>query len=411
METGVGAASGSLSSRRTTLRVLVALGTRPEAIKLAPVIRVASRLAEVELVTLSTGQHESVRAILRLFGLRTDLEARVMRQGQSLASLSARCLDSLGPHIEEVDPDVLLVQGDTTSAVMAALAGFLAGVPVWHVEAGLRTSTPHRPFPEETNRRLISQIATFHFAPTRNARRNLVREGISRKQIAVVGNTGIDSLHTTLVLHRVFRDEKLERFVCTGTSLMVVTTHRRESWGTAIRQIAHAVRELVERFSELQVVYVAPTNPAIKADVARALGNHPRILISDPVDYGDFLLLLSRTVVIVTDSGGIQEEAPSLGIPVLVCREETERVEGVRNGLARIVGTDPSAIFDEVVRILGSTNGAASRKSWQSNPYGDGHAAERIADRLQAYAKAARIANGSTRHLPRRTNSQRSESA
>jgi UDP-N-acetylglucosamine 2-epimerase (non-hydrolysing) len=364
----------------------VTLGTRPEAIKLAPVVRAAKRLPEIQLVTLSTGQHESVAEIMSLFGLRPDLEARVMRRGQSLASLAARCLNALSPLIDEVDPDLLLVQGDTTSAAMAALAGSFDDVPVWHVEAGLRTSTLRFPFPEEMNRRLISRLAAFHFAPTRTARDNLVREGISTGEIAVVGNTGIDSLLTTLTLHGAFRDGKLERFACGDVPLMVVTTHRRENWGAAISRIARAVRQLIERFCRLNAVYVAPANPVIKAEIAAALGNHERILLADPIDYGDFALLLSRAAVIVTDSGGIQEEAPSLGVPVLVCREETERLEGVRSGLARIVGTDSSAIAAEVASTLGSANSATSRFKPNPNPYGDGHAADRIADRILEFA-------------------------
>jgi UDP-N-acetylglucosamine 2-epimerase (non-hydrolysing) len=377
-------AYGNGSSPEPALRALVALGTRPEAIKLAPVIRAAHRLSEVEVVTVSTGQHESVADILRQFGLQTDIEAHVMRPGQSLASLSARCLDALGPLLEEVDPRLLLVQGDTASTAMAALAGFFADVPVWHIEAGLRTSTPRLPFPEEMNRRVISQLAAFHFAPTSTARENLVREGISTTQIAVVGNTGIDALLATLAVHDSFEDGTLERFVSGGESLVVVTTHRRENWGAAIRRIACAVRELVERFSTVHVVYVAPANPAVKTDVGAVLGDHRRVLLTDPVNYSDFALLLARATVIVTDSGGIQEEAPSLGVPVLVCRDETERTEGVREGLARIVGTNSSAIVDEVAGVLRA--GSLTSRRTTMNPYGDGRAAERIAHRMREFS-------------------------
>jgi UDP-N-acetylglucosamine 2-epimerase (non-hydrolysing) len=360
------------------MRILIAMGTRPEAIKLAPLVLAAREAPGLEPVVLGTGQHREVfQDVLDLFGFGADLQADVMRPGQSLAALSARCLEAFDPLIAQARPDVMVVQGDTTSAAMGALAAFYADVPVWHVEAGLRTSTPRLPFPEEMNRRIVTRLTSVHLAPTAEPRENLLREGVDDGAVVVTGNTGIDAFLLAVRMRERFHDARLGGIADGPWPLVVATTHRRENWGEGIRRIAGALRDLLERFPELRVVHAAHPNPAVRADVMAVLDGHPRAVIADPVGYGDFSRLLSRATVIVSDSGGIQEEAPSLGVPVLVARTETERHEGIRAGVAQLVGTDRDLIVREASRLLGDAD-ARARVAGIPNPYGDGRAAERI---------------------------------
>lgn len=368
------------------MRVLIAMGTRPEAIKLAPLVLAARDAPGVEPVVLGTGQHREVfQDVLDLFGFTADLQADVMRPGQSLAALSARCLEAFDPLIARARPDVVVVQGDTTSAAMGALAAFYHGVPVWHVEAGLRTSDPRLPFPEEMNRRIVTRLTSVHLAPTTEPRDNLVREGIDPADVVVTGNTGIDAFLLAVRMRDRFEDARLAEIADGPWPLVVATTHRRENWGAGIRRVAGALRDLLDRFPALRVVHAAHPNPAVRADVLAAYGGHDRALIADPVGYGDFSRLLSRATVIVSDSGGIQEEAPSLGVPVLVARTETERHEGIRAGVARLVGTDGDLIVREAARLLGDPD-ARGRIAGIANPYGDGRAAARICAMLLAAA-------------------------
>ncbi|HWH15334.1 MAG TPA: UDP-N-acetylglucosamine 2-epimerase (non-hydrolyzing), partial [Miltoncostaeaceae bacterium] len=319
------------------MRILIAMGTRPEAIKLAPLVLALRDAPGLDPVVLGTGQHREVfQDVLDLFGFAADLRADVMRPGQSLASLSARCLEVIDPLVAETRPDAMVVQGDTTSAAMGALAAFYHGVPVWHVEAGLRTSDPRLPFPEEMNRRIVTRLTSVHLAPTAEPRDNLLREAVAPDDVVVTGNTGIDAFLLAVRMRDRFEDARLGALADGSWPLVVATTHRRENWGAGIRRIAGALHDLLERFPDLRVVHAAHPNPAVRADVEAELGGHPRALIADPVGYGDFSRLLSKATVIVSDSGGIQEEAPSLGVPVLVARTETERHEGIRAGVAQL---------------------------------------------------------------------------
>lgn len=367
-------------------RALIIMGTRPEAIKLAPVVLAARASDEVEPVVLSTGQHREIfQDILDLYGFEADLQADVMRHGQSLSQLSARCMREFEPLLAEADPDIVVVQGDTTSAAMGALSAFYAGVPVWHVEAGLRTSTPRLPFPEEMNRRLIGRLTQVHLPPTAIARENLLAEGIAEHAIVQTGNTGIDALLIAVGMRDGFEDAGLAAITDGDGPLVVATTHRRENWGEGIQRIAGALADLLDRFPELRVVHAAHPNPSVRADVEAVLGDHPRALIPGPVGYGDFARLLSRATIIISDSGGIQEEAPSLGVPVLVAREETERVEGVAAGLSRLVGSDRELIVEEGVRLLTDPDAREAMRTGE-NPYGDGRAAERIIAEMRVRA-------------------------
>lgn len=369
------------------MRVVIVMGTRPEAIKLAPLVLATRDTPGVEPRVLATGQHKEVfEDILDLFGFRADLKADVMRPGQSLAALSARCLEAFDGLLAEAEPDVVVVQGDTTTAAMGALAAFYAGIPVWHVEAGLRTRTPRLPFPEEMNRRLIGRIAEIHLAPTSRPRANLLAEGISGDDIVVTGNTGIDAFLSAVRMRDHFVDRDLAAVADGPWPLVVATTHRRENWGQGIRRIAGALHDLLERFPDLRVVHAAHPNPAVRADVEAVLGAHPRAVIAAPVGYGDFSRLLSKATVIISDSGGIQEEAPSLGVPVLVARTETERQEGVEAGVAQLVGTDRALIVREATRLVEDPDARAA-VARIANPYGDGRAAARIAAMMAAVAR------------------------
>ncbi len=376
------------------MRALVIMGTRPEAIKLAPVVLAGRDAPGVEVLVGSTGQHREVlQEVLDLFGFAADLKADVMRHGQSLSELSARCLTAFEPLVAEAKPDVVIVQGDTTSAAMGALAGFYAGVPVWHVEAGLRTATPRLPFPEEMNRRLIGRLASVHLPPTPGPRENLLREGIDPGSIVVTGNTGIDALLLAVKLGKGISDPALAAIAEGDGSLLVVTTHRRESWGEGIRRVAGAVRELLDAIPDLRAVHAAHPNPAVRVDVEAELAGHPRAHIADPIAYGDFAQLLSKATVIVSDSGGIQEEAPSLRVPVLVARGETERVEGVAAGVSMLVGTDRDLIVREAGRLLTDAS-AREAMTGAGNPYGDGAAAGRIVAMLQQVGRGDPCATG-----------------
>jgi UDP-N-acetylglucosamine 2-epimerase (non-hydrolysing) len=360
------------------------MGTRPEAIKLAPVVLAARHSAEIEPIVLSTGQHREIfQDILDLYGFEADLQADVMRHGQSLSQLSARCLREFEPLLAEARPDLVIVQGDTTSAAMGALSAFYHGVPTWHVEAGLRTSTPRLPFPEEMNRRMVTRLTEVHLAPTAGARANLLAEGIGDDEILVTGNTGIDALLLAVGMRQGFDDPALAAIAGGDEPLIVATTHRRENWGEGIRRIAGALRDLLDRFPGLRAVHAAHPNPTVRADVDAVLAGHPRALVLGPVGYGDFARLLARATVIVSDSGGIQEEAPSLGVPVLVAREETERVEGLEAGLSRLVGTDRALIVEQASLLL---EDEAAREAMRTgeNPYGDGRAAGRIVAEIVA---------------------------
>ena len=321
---------------------MVTVGTRPEAVKLAPVVLEMQASADIEPILVSTGQHGSaLDEVLTFFGLEPEYELDVLRPGQSLISLVSRCMASFEALLERVDPDITMVQGDTSSALAAAVVGFSTHVPVWHVEAGLRTGTPDLPFPEEMNRRLIDCMASIHLAPTPRARDNLLGEGVSSEQIEVTGNTGIDALFLARALNPELRDATLAAFLRRGGPVLVVTTHRRESWDTGVTNVARAINRLITSRPDLRAVYVTHPNPALRRAVRREVGSNERILVVEPLGYADFVQLLSQADLVITDSGGVQEEAPYLGVPVLVTRTETERAEGVTAGLAQVVGLDP----------------------------------------------------------------------
>ncbi len=367
-------------------KILVVLGTRPEVIKLAPVIAAlrASRSLSVRLCV--TGQHrEMLEQTLEAFGILPDDDLAVMEPEQDLSDLTARLLPRLRDILIREEPAAVLVQGDTTSSFAAALAAYYRRVPVGHVEAGLRTGKPYEPFPEEVNRRLIAHVATWHFAPTAAARSNLLREGIAPDCVRVTGNTAVDTLLQTV--ERLCSNEmKPLGWIpadLANRRLLLVTGHRRESFGEGLRNICNAVRSIADRERHVTVVYAVHLNPAVQAPVRAILGDHPRIVLTPPLGYVSFVDLMRRAHLILTDSGGIQEEAPSLRVPVLVTRDTTERPEGLEAGVARLVGTRSDSIVTEVERLLRDRKAYASMQVAE-NPYGDGHAAEAIVHHLEA---------------------------
>lgn len=358
------------------LKVVVIIGTRPEAIKMAPVVRMLEQHpGEFAVHTCATAQHRGMLdQVVAHFGLRVEHDLDLMTPGQSLAGVTARAVEGVKAFLDRLEPDWVLVQGDTTTTFAAALAAFYARIPVGHVEAGLRTGDPHSPYPEEMNRRLTGALATLHFAPTRAGRDNLLRENVLRADIRVTGNTAIDALQ--MVLSRP-RPAGLPRLFPADRRGILVTAHRRESFGAGLRAICAALRRLATERSDVHLVYPLHPNPNVRAVAIDALAGLPNVTLTEPLDYGSFVWAMAESTLILTDSGGIQEEAPSLGKPVLVLRDCTERPEAVAAGVARLVGTDEAVIVRETERLL-DDEAAYAAMARAVNPYGDGHAAARI---------------------------------
>lgn len=360
-----------------TQRVLCIIGTRPEAIKLAPVILGLLRRNEVRVRVLATGQHrELLHEALGAFDIRPDLDLGVMQPDQSLAALSARLLTSLDGVLETETPDTILAQGDTTTVAMAALAAFYRNIPFGHVEAGLRTGNARAPFPEEMNRVLASRMAHWHFAPTARAADALRSEGIPKERIEITGNPGIDALLMTAE-----RGTELQIPLDEQKRLILVTAHRRESFGPPLAETCRALHALVERNEEIEILYPVHPNPSVAFPVREMLGGLPRIVLCEPLEYGRFVTAMQRAHLILTDSGGIQEEAPALAKPVLVLRDETERPEAVEAGVARLVGTGFEQIVKQTERLLSDAD-AYAEMARGASPYGDGKAASRIVEAL-----------------------------
>lgn len=362
------------------LKVLSVFGTRPEAIKMAPVVRELGRQGgQVRSLTCSTGQHrEMLDQVLELFKIRPDYDLKLMRPDQSLSQLTARLFEGLDGVLRDSQPDWVLAQGDTTTVFVAAVVAFYHGVRFGHVEAGLRTGDKRRPFPEEINRRLADLVADAYFAPTERARQTLLAEGCPAETVHVTGNTVIDAL-----LEVAARDYAWQAGPLAGLPgdrrLVLITAHRRESFGEPFRDLCLAIRELAERFAADGVHFVYPVhlNPHVRRPVQEILSGTSNITLLEPLDYLSLVQLMKRSTLILTDSGGIQEEAPSLRVPVLVMRETTERPEGVEAGVVRLVGTRREQIVSEAVRLLVDADAHRAMASG-ANPYGDGQAAERL---------------------------------
>lgn len=359
------------------MKVMSIFGTRPEAIKMAPVVRELLKHPEIETKVCLTAQHrEMLDQVVDLFQLPVDYDLDIMKQGQSLYDITDRVLLGLKEVLEKEKPDLVLVHGDTTTTFSATLSAFYQQIDVGHVEAGLRTGNMYSPFPEEANRRLTSVLTALHFAPTETARQNLLKENQKDDHIFTVGNSVIDALLATVKKDYVFEDKELQD-IEEHKRIILVTTHRRENLGEPMRNVYRALRRLVETVPDTEVVFPVHRNPLVRQAVKEVLNGVPGIHLVDPMEYEPFTNLMARSAIILTDSGGIQEEAPSLGKPVLVLRDTTERPEAVASGTVKLVGTDEDKVYNTAYKLL--TDEKAYKEMAESiNPYGDGHTSERI---------------------------------
>ena len=372
------------------MKILSVFGTRPEAIKMAPLVLALGRDPRFESRVCVTAQHrEMLDQVTGLFGIVPDHDLDIMRSGQDLNGITATILQGLKPVLEAEAPDMVLVHGDTATTLATTLAAYYARIPVGHVEAGLRTGNLYSPWPEEGNRRLVGAIAALHFAPTELSRQRLLAEGVADERIAVTGNTVIDALLE--IVSMIGADAALSRqftqrfgFLSPGRRVLLVTGHRRESFGGGFESICQALRRISQDFPDLDIVYPMHLNPNVREPVQRILGGLANIHLIEPLDYLPFVYLMGRSDIILTDSGGIQEEAPSLGKPVLVMRDTTERPEAVDAGTVRLVGTDTDRIDEWVTRLM-TDRSAYEEMSFAHNPYGDGKAVARITEALLKY--------------------------
>ncbi len=360
-------------------KVMVVFGTRPEAIKMCPLVIELKSRSTIDTVVCVTGQHrEMLEPVLRAFNVVSDYDLRIMKDKQSLFDVTMAILEKIQPVLREVQPDIVLVHGDTSTTFATALACFYSRIPVGHVEAGLRTYDIYSPYPEEFNRQAVSIIATYNFAPTESARNNLIKEGKNPDTIFVTGNTVIDALKFTV--RSDYSHEYLEW--ASDSKLILLTAHRRENIGKPMQSMFRAVRRIVEEYSDIKVIYPIHKNPRVRELGSELLGDCDRIKIIEPLDVIDFHNFLAKAYLVLTDSGGVQEEAPSLGKPVLVMRDTTERPEGIEAGTLKLVGTDEKNIYDNI-RLLLTDKQVYETMSRASNPYGDGCASRKIVDILE----------------------------
>lgn len=363
------------------MKILVVFGTRPEAIKMCPLVLELKRRNKFDVLVCTTGQHkELLQQVLDIFGVQADYSLDIMAAGQSLTHITTRVLHGMEKVLDECRPDIVLVHGDTTTSFAAALAAFYKKIDVGHVEAGLRTYSRYSPYPEEMNRILVSKIARLHFAPTNNNSAALMKEGIS-ENVFVTGNTVIDCFATTVKTDYVFHNRRLQNLNF-EKKVIVLTAHRRENWGTGIENICTSAKKICEEFEDVIIVYPVHPNPAVKDTVYKILGNDSRVLLTQSLDVEDMHNLVAKCFFVMTDSGGLQEEAPHFGKPVMVLRKETERPEAVRAGTAVVVGTDSKNILNIASRLLEDKNFYQSMAE-AVNPYGDGTASAKICDILE----------------------------
>ncbi|WP_031514182.1 non-hydrolyzing UDP-N-acetylglucosamine 2-epimerase [Desulfofalx alkaliphila] len=364
------------------LKVLTVFGTRPEAIKMAPLVLELQKTEGIQCSVAVTAQHrEMLDQVLELFGITPQYDLNIMQAGQTLFDITNRALSGLKEVLEDNKPQLVLVHGDTTTTFVASLAAFYKQIPVGHVEAGLRTHNKYSPYPEEMNRQLTGVLADLHFAPTVKAKENLLKEGIDEKNIFVTGNTVIDALKSTVKEKYIFNIPELDSIDFERRRVLLLTTHRRENLGGPMEQIYLALKDIVKSHGDVEIVFPVHKNPAVRQVVQRVLGDTERVHIIEPLDYQPFINLMQRSYLVLTDSGGIQEEAPSLGKPVLVLRNTTERPEAVHAGTVRLIGTDRAEVHKHTTQLLENRQ-AYKAMAEAVNPYGDGHASRRIAGTL-----------------------------
>jgi UDP-N-acetylglucosamine 2-epimerase (non-hydrolysing) len=361
------------------IKVMTVFGTRPEAIKMAPVVLELEKYPDLitPIVTVTAQHRDMLDQVLHLFKIKPDYDLNIMAQGQTLFDITTKAMNGLDKVLAKEKPDIVLVHGDTTTTFAGALASYYHETAVGHVEAGLRTFNKYSPFPEEMNRKLTGAIADLHFAPTETASNNLKSEGINPVKIFVTGNTVIDALHKTVNSDFKFDSEKLENIDYKNKRIILVTTHRRENLGEPMRHVYKALKDIIEEFSDVEIVFPVHKNPKVREVVNEELGGIETVHLIDPLDYEPFANLMHRAYLVLTDSGGIQEEAPSLGKPVLVLRDTTERPEAVQAGTVKLIGTERERVYEETKYLL-TDHEEYQRMANTCNPYGDGKAAERI---------------------------------
>ena len=360
------------------LKIMPIFGTRPDAVKMAPLVRELERHPEIKPVVCVTAQHrQMLDQVLDIFRIKPDIDLDIMLQKQTLEQVAARTLDRLSDVLEKEKPDMVLVHGDTSTCFISSLAAFYKKIPIGHVEAGLRTFDKYSPFPEEMNRKLTGALADLHFAPTSSNRANLLNEGICPDKIYTTGNTVIDAMQTTVMDDYVFSSSELRGIPLEGKRVITVTAHRRENLGHPLEQICHAINDITDRYDDVCVIYAVHLNPAVRETAFRLLGSNPEVHLIDPLDVQDMHNLMARSYIIMTDSGGLQEEAPALGKPVLVLRKETERPEAAEAGTGRRAGIDRETITALASQLLDDQT-EYDKMARAVNPYGDGRASERI---------------------------------
>jgi len=361
-----------------TKKVLIVFGTRPEAIKMAPLIKKISGISSLQIIVCVSAQHrEMLDMVLELFKIEPDYDLNLMSSRQSLTDITVRVLNGLEEVLIREKPDLVLVQGDTTTTMAAAMAAFYQKIPVGHVEAGLRSGNLYSPYPEEMNRRIASNISTLHFAPTEGNRDNLLKSGINPELIYVTGNTGIDALHMVIRENYNFSDPHLKLLDFEFKKVILLTAHRRENWGSPMKNILKAVKKILDNNPQVELVFPVHMNPQLKKLAYKIFSSCPQAHLIEPLDYASFVNLMAKSYLVLTDSGGLQEEAPALGKPVLVLRSETERPEAVQAGTVKLTGIDAENIFKDT-KILLDDHHEYLNMAKAVNPYGDGHSSDRI---------------------------------
>ena len=364
------------------IKVMSIFGTRPEAIKMAPLVKELEKRENIESIVCVTAQHrEMLDQVLETFDIKPDYDLNIMKQGQTLADVTTRALTGLEEVIKEARPDIVLVHGDTTTTFAGALAAFYNQVAIGHVEAGLRTDNKYSPYPEEMNRQMVDRLSDMYFAPTEISKNNLLKENIDESKIYITGNTAIDAMSTTV--DKNYTHKELE-WIKPGERMILLTAHRRENLGEPMRHIFRALKRIVDEFDDVKVIYPIHMNPKVREVANEVFDGDDKVKLIEPLEVFDFHNFQNKSYIILTDSGGIQEEAPSLGKPVLVLRDTTERPEGISAGTLKLVGTDEDIIYEETKRLLTDSK-EYERMSKASNPYGDGHASERIVDAIVEY--------------------------
>lgn len=364
------------------IKVMTVFGTRPEAIKMAPLVKELKKRKEVECIVCVTAQHrEMLDQVLETFDIKPDYDLNIMKQGQTLGDVTTRALTGLEEVIKEARPDIVLVHGDTTTTFAGALAAFYNQVAIGHVEAGLRTDNKYSPYPEEMNRQMVDRLSDMYFAPTEISKNNLLKENIIESKIYITGNTAIDAMSTTV--DKNYTHKELE-WIKPGERMILLTAHRRENLGEPMRHIFRAIKRIVDEFDDVKVIYPIHMNPKVREVANEVFDGDDKVKLIEPLEVFDFHNFQNKSYIILSDSGGIQEEAPSLGKPVLVLRDTTERPEGISAGTLKLVGTDEDIIYEETKRLLTDSK-EYERMSKASNPYGDGHASERIVDAIVEY--------------------------